>query len=120
MTAPVRPRVFVACVLPPAAAKPFRDRYDTAFNPQGRILTGDELVAGSAGATILVVTATDRLDAATIARMPPSLRIIGTYSVGTDHVDLSAQDSVKTSGVLSSRTPRAASAARSTWSVPTE
>jgi lactate dehydrogenase-like 2-hydroxyacid dehydrogenase len=85
-----RPRVFVACVLPPAAAKSFHDQYDTVFNATDRVLTGDELVAGCLGAEILVVTATDRLDAAMIARLPPSLRIICTYSVGTDHVDLAA------------------------------
>jgi lactate dehydrogenase-like 2-hydroxyacid dehydrogenase len=85
-----RPRVFVACVLPPVAAKPFRDRYDTVFNPHGRVLTADELVAGCAGVAILVVTATDRLDAATVARLPASLRIICTYSVGIDHIDLPA------------------------------
>ena len=85
-----RPRVFVACVLPPAAAKPFRDRYNTVLNPHDRILTGAELVAGSFGAEILVVTATDPLDAAMIARLPSSLRIVCTYSVGTDHIDLAA------------------------------
>ena len=90
MNASGRPRVFVACVLPPAAAKPFRDRYDTVFNTLDRVLIADELVAGSLGAAILVVTATDRLDAATIARLPPGLRIICTYSVGTDHIDLAA------------------------------
>jgi lactate dehydrogenase-like 2-hydroxyacid dehydrogenase len=84
------PRVFVACVLPPPAAKPFRDRYDSVFNLQDRPLTGDELVAGSQGAEILVVTATDHLDATMIARLPASLRIICTYSVGTDHIDLAA------------------------------
>jgi lactate dehydrogenase-like 2-hydroxyacid dehydrogenase len=90
MSSPGLPRVFVACVLPPAATKPFRDRYDTAFNTEDRVLTPDELVAGSLGATILVVTATDRLDATMIARLPPSLRMICTYSVGTDHIDLAA------------------------------
>jgi hypothetical protein len=50
MKAPGRPCVFVACVLPPAAAKPFRDRYDTVFNAEDRVLTADELVAGSLGA----------------------------------------------------------------------
>jgi glyoxylate reductase len=90
MTLAGRPRVFVACVLPPAAVRPFRDRYDTVFNTTDRVLTGDELVAGSLGAAILVVTATDRLDAAMIARLPPTLSIICTYSVGTDHIDIAA------------------------------
>ena len=85
-----RPRLFIACVLPPAAAQLFRDRYDAAFNPHDRVLTTDELLAGCLGAAILVVTATDCLDAATIMRLPQSLRIICTYSVGTDHIDLPA------------------------------
>jgi glyoxylate reductase len=85
-----RPRVFVACVLPHAVNAPFRDRYDATFNAHDRVLTQDELVSESLGAEILVVTATDRLDAATIARLPDSLRIICTYSVGTDHIDLAA------------------------------
>ena len=83
-------RVFVACVLPPVAIRPFRDRYDTTVNAHDRVLTPDELVAQSIGAVILVVTATDRLDAVMIARLPTSLRIVCTYSVGTDHIDLAA------------------------------
>jgi lactate dehydrogenase-like 2-hydroxyacid dehydrogenase len=85
-----RPRVFVACVLPHEVSAPFRDRYDATFNAYDRILTQDELVVGSAGAAILVVTATDRLDAPAIARLPQSLRMVCTYSVGTDHIDLPA------------------------------
>ena len=88
MTGP--PRVFVACVLPPPAAKPFQNRYHAAFNAHDRVLTPDELLAGSAGAAILVVTATDRLDAAMIAQLPATLRIVCTYSVGTDHIDVAA------------------------------
>jgi glyoxylate reductase len=77
-------------VLPHAVSLPFRDRYHATFNALDRVLTPDELVAASLGAEILVVTATDRLDAATIARLPESLRILCTYSVGTDHIDLPA------------------------------
>ena len=32
----------------------------------------------------------DRLDAAAIAALPAGLRVIGTFSVGIDHIDLDA------------------------------
>jgi len=84
------PIVFVACLLPEAAQAPFTARFNAAFNTSGRILTAAELIAHSAGAAALVVTATDRLDAGTIAALPASIRIIATYSVGHEHIDLPA------------------------------
>ena len=86
----VRPVVHVACPLPEAAQRPFTGRLDGRFNPHGRVLTPAELLAGSAGAAALVVTAGNRLDAAAIATLPGTIRAIGTYSVGHDHIDLPA------------------------------
>jgi glyoxylate reductase len=83
-------RVFVACRLPPEARAPFSERFDARFNERGRTLTPDELVADSAGAEVLVATATDRLDAETIARLPAGLRVLATYSVGHEHIDKAA------------------------------
>jgi len=83
-------RVFVACRLPAEARAPFAERFDARFNARGRTLTADELVADSAGAEVLVVTATDRLDAATIARLPADVRVLATYSVGHEHIDVAA------------------------------
>ncbi|GGF36483.1 D-glycerate dehydrogenase [Aliidongia dinghuensis] len=90
MTAFSSTRVFVACLLPDEAKAQFSERFDARFNAHGRTLTADELVADSAGAEALVVTATDRLDAATIARLPASVRLLATYSVGHEHIDTPA------------------------------
>jgi glyoxylate reductase len=83
-------RLFVACRLPPECRALFSARFDARFNERGRTLTTDELVADSAGAEVLVLTATDRLDAATIARLSPEIRIVATYSVGHEHIDVAA------------------------------
>lgn len=90
MTSVSTVRVFVACRLPAEARAPFSERFDARFNERGRTLTTDELISGSADAEVLVVTATDRLDAATIARLPPGLKVLATYSVGHEHIDVAA------------------------------
>lgn len=51
---------------------------------------GAQLLDRVAGMDALVVMPGDKLDAATIAALPASVKVLGTYSVGTDHVDLKA------------------------------
>ncbi len=84
------PQVFVACRLPEEAKAAFSARFPTRFNDRGRSLTPDELIASCADAAVLAVTATDRMDAAMIARLPAGVRVLATYSVGLDHIDLAA------------------------------
>jgi lactate dehydrogenase-like 2-hydroxyacid dehydrogenase len=57
----------------------------------------------------LLCTPSDQLDAAIIAALPASVRVLGTFSVGTDHIDLAAARArgltvVNTPGVLSAAT----------------
>jgi lactate dehydrogenase-like 2-hydroxyacid dehydrogenase len=65
-------------------------RRQARFNETGRRLTAEELLQGAIGCDVLVVTATDRLTADTIAALPDSVRTIATYSVGFEHIDLEA------------------------------
>ncbi len=65
-------------------------RRQARFNETGRRLTREELLQGAVGCDVLVVTATDRLTAETIAALPATVRTIATYSVGFDHIDLEA------------------------------
>ncbi|HTZ69651.1 MAG TPA: D-glycerate dehydrogenase [Acetobacteraceae bacterium] len=67
------------------------------------------LAAAAGGMAALLCTPADRLDAAVIAALPESLRVIGTFSVGLDHIDLVAARArglavVNTPGVLSAAT----------------
>src|SRR5690606_15405162 len=68
----------------------FRARHDIWVNPDDRTLTPDEFQAVAAKADALIVTAFNRCDAEAIAKFPPSLRILSTYSVGIEHIDLDA------------------------------
>jgi lactate dehydrogenase-like 2-hydroxyacid dehydrogenase len=75
--------------MPEIEARIDRD-YDARHNPHERPFTPDELIAASSGADALFVTPLDRLDADFFKRAPASVKVIATYSVGTDHIDLHA------------------------------
>lgn len=51
---------------------------------------GSRLAAETRGHDALIVMPGDRLDAAGIAALPASVQVLGTYSVGFDHIDLGA------------------------------
>lgn len=86
---PQRPVLLVTRRLPPAVEARARRDYDARLNPEDRLL-GSGLVQAAAGAEALLVTPSERLDAATIRALPASLRMIATFSVGYDHIDLAA------------------------------
>jgi lactate dehydrogenase-like 2-hydroxyacid dehydrogenase len=80
----------VARALPPAVLDVFRERHNVWVNPHDRSLSVEELREAASGAQAIVVTAFDCMDAAAIARLPATLRVIATYSVGIEHIDLEA------------------------------
>ena len=84
--------VVVTRRLPPAVEQAMAARYRVVANADDRGLDGGAILARchDATAVALVCTPTERLDAAVIAALPDSLRLIATYSVGHDHIDLAA------------------------------
>ncbi len=64
--------------------------YDARRNPHESPFTSDELIEASSGADALFITPLDRLDVDFFNRMPASVKVIATYSVGIDHIDLEA------------------------------
>jgi len=99
-----KPILLITRSLPPrvearAAAAYQLQRWDPATPPP----------AASAGAQALLCTPADRMDAAAIASLPAVLRVLATYSVGYEHIDLAACAAralpvVNTPGVLSDAT----------------
>lgn len=61
-------------------------------NPHDRTWNRGEIVvqAHAHRADALLVMAMDQIDAELIGSLPPSVRVIATYSVGHDHIDLEA------------------------------
>jgi lactate dehydrogenase-like 2-hydroxyacid dehydrogenase len=83
-------RLILTRRLPEAVeARAARD-YDAWLNRDDRLLSADEIVALSEGADALLVCATEKFPRSLIERLPMSVRILSTFSAGTDHIDLAA------------------------------
>jgi len=101
-----KPVLLVTRKLPDAIeARAARD-YDARLNPQDEPWSTDgaEIArrAAAAGAAGILGAAGDRFDTACIRALPESVRIITTFSVGTDHIDLAA---AKSRGIAVTNTP---------------
>lgn len=84
-----RPRLLMTGVPPASVLARAESQFDLKlWREPGPI--GAALQEQVQGCDALVVMPGDRLDAATMAALPASVQVLGTYSVGTDHIDLSA------------------------------
>jgi len=82
--------VLVTRKLPQAVEERLARDYDARFNTEDRVYTSDELVELAAGADAIIPCHTEKLSAEVIARLPESVRAICSFSVGYDHIDLTA------------------------------
>ncbi|MBS0560163.1 MAG: D-glycerate dehydrogenase [Proteobacteria bacterium] len=89
---PALPRLLLTRRLPDPLMRQLEAAFAVWTNADDRTLPTADLIAAAArhAAEVLIVMAMDRLDAAVIAALPDSVRIIATYSVGHDHIDLAA------------------------------
>ena len=84
-------RVFVTRRLPDAWRAPLAEAgLDVDAAGADDPLTPAELRARAAGAAALWVQLNDTVDAALLDAAGPGLRVVATYSVGTNHIDLAA------------------------------
>ncbi len=70
-------------------ARAARD-YDTVLNPADRPYSTDELVELSAQFDAYLICLTEKLPLAAIEALAPRLRVLSTFSVGYEHVDVAA------------------------------
>jgi lactate dehydrogenase-like 2-hydroxyacid dehydrogenase len=66
------------------------NEFEVRRKPDGTRFQPDELLVAAEGADALFVTPWDKLDADFFRRLSPSVKVISTYSVGLDHIDLRA------------------------------
>ena len=90
--ASAKPVLVVTRRLPPAVEARASREYDAHLNADDTPPTGAEIAAraGSVRADAVLCCPADRLDAAAVAALPDSVRVIGTFSVGYDHLDVTA------------------------------
>ncbi|MFT6509992.1 MAG: glyoxylate reductase [Parvibaculaceae bacterium] len=90
MTMHSRPKVLVTRKLTPAAEARLRVSYDIWWNQDDRQLSGDEIIDLAHGMDALLPCVSDNLSASIIKRLPHSIKIISTFSVGYDHINIEA------------------------------
>ena len=85
-------RIVVTRALPGALMDLLHGSCACVVNPDDRTWGRGDIVhqARAHGADALLVMAMDRVDADLIEELPASVRVIATYSVGHDHIDLQA------------------------------
>src|SRR5690606_32835887 len=102
MTAKKKPKVYITRKLPDAVETRMRELFDAELNIDHRPRTRDELAAAMKIADVLVPTVTDRIDEALIEGAGPQLRLIASFSNGTDHIDV---DAAAKKGITVTNTP---------------
>jgi lactate dehydrogenase-like 2-hydroxyacid dehydrogenase len=95
-------KLLVTRDIPEAVAARARRDYEAVFLGQHGPFAAAALTPHLAGVDGVLCTPADRFDAAMIARLPGSVRVIGTYSVGVEHIDL---DAAQARGIILCNTP---------------
>jgi glyoxylate reductase len=102
MTNRKRPRVYITRKLPDAVETRMRELFEAELNVDDAPRTREELIAAVKTADVLVPTVTDRIDAALIAEAGPQMKLIASFSNGTDHIDI---DAAAKKGITVTNTP---------------
>ncbi|MDE2006217.1 MAG: D-glycerate dehydrogenase [Rhodospirillales bacterium] len=85
-----KPVLFVTRRLPEAVEARAAAEFDARLNPTDAPRAGADVIRLAQGAEAILCCPAEKLDAATIAALPASVRAIGTFSVGFDHIDVAA------------------------------
>jgi glyoxylate reductase len=99
------PRIFVTRAIPDASlARLARALPDARIEGgrEDRVLSRAELLAGARGADALLCTLADRIDRELLEALAPPLRVVSTYAVGYENIDLAA---ARERGVRVAHTP---------------
>jgi lactate dehydrogenase-like 2-hydroxyacid dehydrogenase len=97
-----RPVVLATRHFPDAVERRLATLFEARLNPQDAVWDAAEIARRAQGAVGLMIAAGQRLDEAAIAMLPDSIRIIATFSVGYEHLDVAA---AARRGIVCSNTP---------------
>ena len=85
-----KPILLVTRRLPPAIEARAKQSFDARLSPSDERVTGADILARAEGAAAILCCPAEKLDAETIGKLPDSVKVIGTFSVGFDHIDMAA------------------------------
>lgn len=99
---PNKPTLLVTRRLPDNVLARAQRAYDARINFEDTLYDPATILHLAEGCEGLLVCPSEKMTPEQIGRLPPSVKIIATYSVGYDHIDLSA---AKAHGVIVTNTP---------------
>ena len=88
--------------LPDAVERRAARDYRLIANPEDRPLSAEEIVSRSQEADAVVCCVADKMTGGVFLHLPAKVRIVASFGVGTDHLDLAA---AKARGVVVTNTP---------------
>ncbi len=94
--------ILVTRKLPEAVHERLKRDYEPRLNLEDRLYSGEDLTRLAQGVDALLPCPTDKLTAAVIGKLPASVKIIATFSVGYEHIDTAA---AKARGIIVTNTP---------------
>ncbi len=97
-----KPRVLATRHFPPDVEARLAANFDATLNPDDRLYDGPALIKAANGFDAIMCAAGDILNADTVGGLPASIRMIATFSVGYEHIDVAA---ATRRGIVVSNTP---------------
>ena len=97
-----QPRLLVTRRLPAAVEARAQRDYDARLNADDRLYGPDELVRLAQEVDGVLTCSTERWPPAVVERLPERVRIIASFSVGYEHIDLAA---CRARGIVATNTP---------------
>lgn len=88
----------------PEVERELASKFSPRFNPDDRILDPDEIVDRCNDAVVLCPTVSDVVDKYLIDRLPVTVRLIASFGVGVERIDVGAANA---RGIMVSNTPGA-------------
>jgi len=98
----MKPKIILTRQLPDSIETRMRELFNATLNETDMPLSKEELIAAVQNADVLVPTVTDTIDEEIIAAAGPQLKLIASFGVGVDHIDLKA---AREKGITVTNTP---------------
>ena len=98
----MKPKIILTRQLPDSIETRMRELFNATLNESDLPLSKEELIKAVQSADVLVPTVTDNIDAEIIAAAGPQLKLIASFGVGVDHIDLKA---AREKGITVTNTP---------------
>jgi lactate dehydrogenase-like 2-hydroxyacid dehydrogenase len=97
-----KPTLLVTRRLPDNVLARIRRDYDARINLEDNIYDGDTVARLAEGCAGLLICSSEKMTPEQIKRLPASVKIIATFSVGYEHIDIAA---AKARGIVVTNTP---------------